>query len=551
MARPRRRPAPVGASPTTGATPRPARPRRRRPTWRCGPASRWDHVLGPLLALGPDELDRRQRAADRLMVAEGAERRPPRRRRRHGAARGASTSCPLVIDAAEWADLAPGLAAAGRAAAAVSPTSTGPAGCCARASCRSRRWPGTPARWLACGRRPRRLRLTRGRRRRRARRRRAGPGSSADLTDVPSGDGHALLARSDQRPRAARRAHPSVGLVAPPGATRPPCGPTLATAAPPDASQPPHRRRDRVARRPGLRRGLVPRHPPRLQPGRAGRPGRARRPGVAAVARRASSRSTCCCAACPRPRFDPVEEPGVRGAGVAGVVERRPRGGASPSSTRRLGRGRERGPAAVPRRRRPLPARVSRWRCRPCRRCGAATPTTGPGRRRPIPTRFVLHDTDPAVPRPRWSAPSSTDAGAGRLARPHRRPARALRRPGGGRRWPPRRGSPTAAPDRARRVAAHAGGARRRPDRRSLPGGHAACSTAAARPPARPGGTAKDVWVLDPARPSSGRARASAPPFPQVDLRRSLPDRDRPRPCTGRAATPSGPRWPPGPRSSP
>ena len=32
----------------------------------------WDRVLVPLLGLGPDELDRRQRAADRLMLAEGA-----------------------------------------------------------------------------------------------------------------------------------------------------------------------------------------------------------------------------------------------------------------------------------------------------------------------------------------------------------------------------------------------------------------------------------------------------------------------------------------------
>ena len=36
--------------------------------WRPG----WDHVMGSLLGLGPDELERRQRAADRLMAAEAA-----------------------------------------------------------------------------------------------------------------------------------------------------------------------------------------------------------------------------------------------------------------------------------------------------------------------------------------------------------------------------------------------------------------------------------------------------------------------------------------------
>ena len=80
----------------------------------CGPDGRWwpawDRVLAPLLGLGADELDRRQRAADRLMVAEGASAvlhddgtsavRPWR-----------IDVVPLVLDGATWADLAAGLVA--------------------------------------------------------------------------------------------------------------------------------------------------------------------------------------------------------------------------------------------------------------------------------------------------------------------------------------------------------------------------------------------------------------------------------------------------------
>ena len=71
--------------------------------WRPG----WDRVVGSLLGLGPDELERRQRAADRLMVAEGASAvlhddvtasvRPWR-----------IDVVPLVLDAATWAALAAG-----------------------------------------------------------------------------------------------------------------------------------------------------------------------------------------------------------------------------------------------------------------------------------------------------------------------------------------------------------------------------------------------------------------------------------------------------------
>ena len=363
---------------------------------------------------------------------------------------------------------------------------------------------------------------------------RAGPGRGRRHRR-PVGRRRTRCSPDPSAPACCRRSHPSVGLVAHRAYTAA-LRATLAAAAPPSGRA---RRGGRHRVRPttpGTSRTRT--SPPSSATTWPSAPTwRCGTAGCGCGRSRASSRSTCCCAGCPRPPSTPWRTPGSRGAGVAGAVGASPRGAGSPSSTRYgSGVAGERRPPAVPRRRRPVPtgrpldaavgpdAVVRRPRPPACgarrsrRATCCTTPTHAAGR--------------PAV------AAELSDAGLAAWLAPHRGPPRALRRPGGRRRG-------HGAPPRGRRVAPapcrcaprwssprRAGGAARRARpaarRRGArwPGGTAApartcgCSTPTARagpasgrgpgdPAGRPAAVAADPVgrgdVLDGAHGRAGR----------------------------------------------
>ena len=384
--------------------------------WR--PTGRWRRSS----ALGPDELARRQRAADRLMVADGAgvvlhedaaETLRPWR----------IDVVPLVMDAATWADLAAGLAERAEVLAAVTADLFGPRLLLSEGIVPVEALAGH-ATYPALGvvRRAEAPRLTV-----------AGAdvvvdaGGAfrvvADATDVPGGDGHALLARSISA-RVLPRARPSLGLRRTTGPTPGRCGRCSPAAAPAGQASP----RIVVVTGPPDEPGYVENSYLATQLGydlaesgdvvvRGGRAWLRSLEGLEQIdvlLRRV-----------PETALDPVEDDRVAGAGVAGVVEAVRDHGVAVVNPHGAGRGGLAGAAALPRRRRPVPDRPAPAAAERPQRCGAATPTA-PGRRCwPPPTA--------SPPRRRPAAPRAA-----------RRRRRAGRRRGGGVGGPHHRHAPSA-----------------------------------------------------------------------------------------------------------
>jgi len=475
----------------------------------------WDRVLRPLLALGPDELARRQRAADRLMVAEGASAvlhddaatvRPWR-----------IDIAPLVVDAVDWAPLERGLAARAALLAEVVADLRGPRRLLREGVVPVEALAGHAGPLASSWGTPPAVRLTvvgadvvidaGGRAR-----------VVADVTDVPSGDGHALLARSVSA-RVLPPAHPSLGLVGHRGYTAA-LRATLATAAPPTRSSPRIVVVTGSPDDPGyvedsylatqLGYDLAERADVAVGDGRVWLRSLEGLEPVEVLLRRV-----------PEAAFDPVEDARFRGAGIAGVVGAAREGrvaivnpyGVGVASSFALlpflddaARFLTGEPLA-------LPSVTTLW-------CG------DPDHRRAVradPTRYVLHDTDATRPAPPAVAAELSDAGlAGWLDRLTTRPERYVAQEVVDAATAPRlvdgRVAAGAVSLRTQVVLAPSGPA-------VLPGGHARLLDGRRPLAGRHGGTGKDVWVLDPARREQGRARAVALAIPQVDLRRSLPTR--------------------------
>ncbi len=480
------------------------------------PRPGWDRVLAPLVALGPDELGRRQRAADRLMLAEGAgvvlhedgdETLRPWR----------IDVVPLVIDAARWAELAAGLAERAELLAAVVADLHGP-----RRLLREGVIPvealaghGTTLRsaWYPKGAPPLvvagadvvvdaagEVRVV------------------ADATDVPGGDGHALLARSIST-RVLPRADPELRL-ADHGAYTRTLRAALATAAPPGIASP----RTVVVTGPPDEPGYVENAYLATQLGyslaeaadvvvRDGRAWLRSLEGlepIAVLLRRVAETG-----------LDPVEDDRVPGAGVAGVVEAMRDQGVAVVNP--YGSGIASSLAVQPF----LDAAARFLTGRPLRLATVPSLWCGdPDRRAAVlaaPERYVLHDTDPRATEPPAVGAELTDAevtawSAQIEARPERYVAQEVVRLAGA----PRLcgGELQAAPVSIRSQVLLT------PDGPVvLPGGHGRLVEAGLPLAARPGGTGKDVWVLDPVRRERVRAAPAPPAIPQVDLRRSLPTR--------------------------
>ena len=342
-------------------------------------------------------------------------------------------------------------------------------------------------------------------------------------------------------PGSCRRTHPRVGL-SPTGRTPRRCG-RCSPPPPRPAIQPPRRGRDRFARRPRLRRGLVPRHPARLRPGREG--------DVAVRDGRVWLRSLdgleqvdVLLRRVPETALDPVEDAAYTAPASPAPSRSNGRTG-WPSSTRTARAWRRRRPAAVPRRGRPVPDRPAP---RPAVRAHAVVrrPRPAPGGRvRPRALRAARHR--PADARGARGRRRPVRRGPGGLAGAHRGPTRALRRPRGrqrgdgappgGRRAPPR--FPWCCGPRSRSPPT---------DRWRCPVVTPACSTAAPRSPGGPQAPARTCGCSTPTAETAGRGRGRRP-----CPRSTCAGRCRPVPrrrCTGRVAWPSGPRWPPGPRWS-
>ena len=477
----------------------------------------WDRALAPLLALGPDELARRQRAADRLMVADGAgvvlhedaaETLRPWR----------IDVVPLVMDAATWADLAAGLAERAEVLAAVTADLFGPRLLLSEGivPVEALAAHGTTLRSAWFDEEAPRLTV-------------AGAdvvvdaGGAfrvvADATDVPGGDGHAFLARSIST-RVLPRTRPSLGLRDHRVYTRA-LRSVLARAAPAGQASP----RIVVVTGSPDEPGFVENAYLATQLGynlaesgdvvvRGGRAWLRSLEGLEQIdvlLRRV-----------PETALDPVEDDRVAGAGVAGVVEAVRDHGVAVVNPH--GAGVAASPALQPfldDAARFLTGRPLRLPSVPSVWCG------DPEARAAVlaaPDRWILHDADPRAAEPPAVGAELADAEvaawAARItATPERYVAQEVI---------PLAGAPRLAPD--------AGG-----DLRSapvslrtqvlltgddgpvvLPGGHGRLVERGVPIASRRGGTGKDVWVLDPER----RDRVVAvPPMPQVDLRRSLPTR--------------------------
>jgi uncharacterized circularly permuted ATP-grasp superfamily protein/uncharacterized alpha-E superfamily protein len=480
----------------------------------------WERVLPALAALGPDELARRQRAADRLMRSEGAGV-VLHEDGDHTLAPWGIDVVPLVIDGDAWAEIARGLVERAQVLAAVLADLHGPrrllhAGVvpvealARHATTLWSAWHEGPAPGLLV----------------------AGadlvidadgqPRVVADLTDVASGEGDALLARSISA-RVLPTADPTVDVIGHRDYLQALRG-TLAARAPAGRASP---------------RTVVVTGPP-------GTPGYvedaylatnlgyhlAESADVVVRGGRAWLRSLegpepidVLLRRLPEAALDPVEDDRSADAGdtgVAGVVEAVRGGGVvvvNPYGT---------GIAASTALRpflddaaRFLTGRPLQLPTVPCLWCG------DPDQRRAVaaaPERYVLHDTDPVSGEaPAAPAGLDDDGVAAWLARIEAQPERYV-------------AQQVVAPRTAPRLA---DGGRLRPGTVSvrtqvllggdapvvLPGGHGRLVDGRGPIGARPRGTGKDVWVLGPARRERARAHAPGGAVPQVDLRRSLPTR--------------------------
>jgi uncharacterized circularly permuted ATP-grasp superfamily protein/uncharacterized alpha-E superfamily protein len=475
----------------------------------------WDRVLAPLLALGPEELARRQHAADRLVLAEGA-----------GAVLHEDTTetlrpwridvVPLVLDAGTWAGLAAGLAERAEVLAAVVADLFGP-----RLLLRAGVVPvealathATTLRsaWFASG----------------------GPrlvvaGADvvvdasgafrvvADATDVTGGDGHALLARSIST-RVLPPAPPSLGLQDHRGYTRA-LRSVLAGAAPAAAAGP---------------RTVVLTGPPE-EPGFVENAYLATRLGynlaesadVVVRGGRAWLRSLdglepidVLLRRIPETDLDPVEDDRVAGAGMAGVVEAVRDHGVAMVNPH--GAGVAASPALQPF----LDAAARFLTGRPLRLPSVPSAWCGdPDARAAVLgalDRWVLHDTDPRAAEPPAVGAELGDAEAAAwseriAARPERYVAQEVIALAGAPRLVGGELGAATVSLRTQVLLPDDGGAPV-----VLPGGHGRLVESGRPIATRRGGIGKDVWVLDPER----RERVVAgPAIPQVDLRRSLPTR--------------------------
>ncbi len=475
----------------------------------------WDHVMGSLLGLGGDELDRRQRAADRLMAAEGA-----------SAVLNADVTTavspwrldivPFVMSAATWAPLAAGLVARAEVLAAVVADLQGPrrllqAGVIpvealgGHASLLASSWGAAPT-----------VRLcvvgadvvvdAEGRAR-----------ILADVTDVPSGDGHALLARAVSA-RVLPPVHPSLGLV-PHHAYTAALRTTLTAAAPSERLSP----RVVVVTGPPDDPGYVEDSYLATQLGYD----LAERADVAVRDGRVWLRSLdglepvdVLLRRVPETAFDPVEDAAYTGAGLPGAVGVEREGGVAIVNP--YGSGVAASLAVQPF----LDAAARFLTGRPLDLPSVPTLWCGdPDQRRAVesdPGRYVLHDTDPRAPAAPAVAADLPDAEmATWLARLAARPERYVAQEVVSAATAPRLvdGGLRPGPLVLRTQVALA------PDGPvALPGGHARLLDGRTPFAWRHTGTGKDVWVLDP-ESRDRRRRAAAPAIPQIDLRRSLPTR--------------------------
>ena len=475
----------------------------------------WDHVMGSLLGFGGDELDRRQRAADRLMAAEGA-----------SAVLNADVATavspwrldivPFVMDAAVWAELAAGLVARAQVLTDVVADLQGPrrllqAGVipiealAGHTSLLASSWGAEP-----------RVRLCvvgadvvvdgEGRAR-----------VAADVTDVPSGDGHALLARSVSA-RVLPPVDPSVGLV-PHRAYTAALRATLAAAAPSERSSPRAVVVTGAPDDPGyvedsylatqLGYDLAERADVAVRDGRVWLRSLDGLEPVDVLLRRV-----------PETAFDPVEDAAYTGAGVAGAVEVERGGGVAIVNPHGSG-------AAASVALQPFLDEAARFLTgRPLDLPSVPTLWCGdPDRRRAVesdPGRYVLHDTDPRTPAAPAVAADLSDVDlATWLARIAARPERYVAQEVVSAATAPRLvdGGLRPVPLVLRTQVALA------PDGPvALPGGHARLLDGRTPFAGRPTGTGKDVWVLDPDS-RDRRPRSATRAIPQIDLRRSLPTR--------------------------
>jgi uncharacterized circularly permuted ATP-grasp superfamily protein/uncharacterized alpha-E superfamily protein len=488
------------------------------PTHPGGPALVGGGVPAAIAALGPDELARRQRAADRLMLAEGAgvvlQEDADETLRPWGI-----DVVPLCFGAGEWRELAAGLAERAQALAAIVTDLCGP-----RRLLRDGIVPvealaghaGTlRAAWQADDAPPMLV---------------AGADVVADadgggfrvvadVTDVPGGDGHALLARSIS----ARVLPAGDGLrgVVDHGAYTSALRAALVAAAPPGRRSP----RTVTVTGPAGTAGYLEDAYLATQLGYS----LAESADVVVRGGRAWLRSLAglepidvLLRRIPETGLDPVEDDRVTGAGVAGVVEAVRSGGVAVVNP--YGAGLAAAAALRPfldAAARHLTGRPLRLPTVPALWCG------DPEHRAAVlaaPERYVLHDADPAVGEAPVAGADLADAEwavwADRIARRPERvvaqeaviPAAAPRLAPGG------RGELATAPVALRTQVLLAPGGPV-----VLPGGHARVVEPGSPVGSRPTGTGKDVWVLDPERRQ--RARAAPPAVPQVDLRGSLPTR--------------------------
>ncbi len=340
----------------------------------------------------------------------------------------------------------------------------------------------------------------------------------ADVTDVPSGDGHALLARAVSA-RVLPPVHPSLGLV-PHHAYTAALRTTLTAAAPPERLSP----RAVVVTGPPDDPGYVEDSYLATQLGYdlAERADMAVRDGrvwlrsldglepVDVLLRRV-----------PETAFDPVEDAAYTGAGLPGAVGVEREGGVAIVNP--YGSGVAASLAVQPfldaaarfltGRPLDLPSVPTLWCGDPDHRPAPSSPTPG--------ATCSTTPTHGPRPRPRWPPTCPTPRWRrGWRASPPGPSGTSRRRSSARRRHPASSdGGLRPGPLVLRTQVALA------PDGPvALPGGHA--RLLAGRTPFawRHTGTGKDVWVLDP-ESRDRRRRAAAPAIPQIDLRRSLPTR--------------------------
>ncbi len=477
----------------------------------------WRHVLPGLAALGPDELSRRQRAADRLMRAEGAGV-VLHEDADHTLTPWGIDVVPLVVDAAAWAGIARGLIERAHVLAAVLADLHGP-----RHVLRAGVVPveavarHATTLWSAWHQGPEpslivagadlvvdsdgRLRVV------------------ADHTDVPSGEGHALLARSISA-RVLPHASPGVevaghrdylqALRAALAATAPAqrASPrTVVVTGAPDA--PGYVEDAHLATNLGYH--LAESADVVVRGGRAWLRSLEGPEPIDVLLRRL-----------PEAALDPVEDDRVTGAGVAGVVEAVRGGGVAVVNPHGTG-------VAASTALRPFLDDAARFLTgRPlqlptvaCLWCGDAD------HRRAVtaaPERYVLHDTDPLAGE---SSAAPAELGDGEVAawlarieaEPERYVAQEVTAPGTAPRIGP--GGELRPAPVSLRTQVLLGGERPM----VLPGGHGRLVDTRGPIASRPRGIGKDVWVVERAGRERVQVHAAERAVPQVDLRRSLPTR--------------------------